>query len=57
MIVPTMYDVHIQNTKVHLNFFLLGISAFAVATAAIQGIVVILNAINAIKAGIVMPDA
>ena len=57
MIVPTMYDVQIQKTSVHLNFFLFGISAFAVATAAIHGIVVILNAINAINAGIVMPDA
>ena len=47
----------IQNSKVFLNDFFEGSSAFAVATAAKQGIVSILNAMNAISPGTPMPVA
>ena len=46
----------IQNKIVDLNLFF-GSSDFAVATAAKQGIVSILNAMNAIKPGTLIPVA
>ena len=50
----TMYEVASQKTNVPTNLFL-GNSAFAVTTAAKQGIVNKLKAMKDIKAGIVIP--
>ena len=56
-IADTTYEATSQNTNVQWYVDLLPSSAFAVATAAKQGIVVILNAMNAINPGIVIPVA
>ena len=52
-----MYDATNQKIIVPVYVFLLGNYALAVATAANHGIVTILNAINAINAGTVIPVA
>ena len=54
MVADTIYEVIIQNISVPLKPFLLLSSAFAVATAAKQGMVVMLNAMNDKSAGTVM---
>ena len=57
MIADTIYEDANQKINVPVYDFLLGNSAFAVATAAKHGIVVMLNAMNAINAGTVIPVA